>query len=152
MGVALLGFEVFLWHGVLQVAEVQPFGLVSVCAEAFLWYVVLQVAQIQTLWLVDGVLFGYCVSGSHRFELCESTISLEAWVCRFKSCGLSGHFVKGFCLEHKLWVVFRVCLSCLWSLVCVVRDLLRVLLVCGNMLCIVVYLVLRPSNICRSSC
>ncbi len=46
----------------------------------------------------------------------------------------------------------RVCLSSLWSPVCVVQGLLRVLLVCGNMLCIVVHLALRPSDIWRPSC
>lgn len=88
----------------------------------------------------------------HRFKPCGSMIGLEAWVHGFKSCGFSGHVLKGFCLEHKLWVVFRVCLSCLWSPVCVMWGLLRVLLVCGNELCIVVHLALRPSNICCPSC
>ncbi len=88
----------------------------------------------------------------HRFKPCGSMIGLEAWAHGFKACGLNGCVLKGFCLERKLWVMFRVCLSCLWSPVCVAWGLLRVLLVCGDELCIVVHLALRPGDICCPSC
>ncbi len=121
VGWHFLGTRYYRWQ------RFKPFGLVSVHTEAFFlmhsatggrgsnpvvclvraWgFSFPQAAEVQPFGLSDGVYLVIVSLDWHRFKPCGSTIGLEAWVCGFKSCGLSGHVLKGFCLECKLWVVF----------------------------------------------
>ncbi len=106
----------------------KPFGLIST---RLVGYTIPQVAEVQTLWLVGQGLFGYCFSGSAQVQtlwVYDWFGSLSVWV---QILCLSGRVLKGSCLERKLWVMFRVYLSCLWSPGCVVTWVCRARLIEG---------------------
>ncbi len=127
-----------------QVAEVQTLWLVGQCFLGMRYY---RRQRFQTLWLISArlrVLISASSRGSnplacrtgfiwllflwigHRFQtlwVYDRFGSLSAWV---QILWLEWTCFEGFCLERKLWVVFRVCLSCLWSPGCVAWGLSRV--------------------------
>ncbi len=71
---------------------------------------------------------------------------------KFESCGFSGRFCEVFLLRAQSFESCVVCFKSFEVILCVALDLLRVLYMSLDVVCIVLHLALRPGDNCHSSC